>query len=608
MSHQLPPANPQLAMQHLLREAGITDYRETKFMEALIDEGYISLQEVTAYINQSRNRGMSLVEYAQMSLDVAEVDLTRLNATAYSLPVVDLALAPRRRQVAEGLKATEAFRMMALPFDVDDQGRVLVALADPSNIQARSRLPQLLSKQVAFYAAMPSQVREALEEFYPDYDPVDREAEEIQQLAAEAASSTKLDIRTRDTGEDAPVVRLLNRIVQEAHDRGASDIHTEIFETRTFLRYRVNGVLRDASIEIPMQIYGNVVSRIKIMASLDISEKRLPQDGRAQYRLSNGVALDMRIAVVPTVYGECVVIRLLDPSSVRVPVEKLGMTKRNRIIFEKAIAKPWGAVIMTGPTGSGKTTTLYSALNQIIDNGKERSRKVWTVEDPVEYRLETVNQIQVNEKANYTFPIALRSLLRADPDIMMVGEIRDGTTAKIAIEASLTGHLVLSTLHTNDAPTVVSRLNEMGVERFLIANSLELVVAQRLARTLCDICRVPVEVDLRFLEEVAHAPRWALDFVKKKGGKVTLYEPRIDPTAKTPCPRCKGEGYKGRTGVHEVMQMTPELRDMVINRASKGELETQAHRDGMFALRDDCFVKVMYGVTSLEELARIVNQ
>jgi type IV pilus assembly protein PilB len=380
------------------------------------------------------------------------------------------------------------------------------------------------------------------------------------------------------------VVKLVNSLVAQGVEQGASDIHFEPVDGEIVVRYRIDGVLSEAT-RIPRRLVAGVISRIKIMAELDIAERRVPQDGRVALNIE-GRHVDVRVATLPLVGGEAAVMRVLDKEGVVVELDKLGMVPPERERFERAFTRPHGAVLVTGPTGSGKSTTLYGALTQLHTPEKN----IITIEDPVEYELSGVKQMQVNQKAGLTFANGLRSMMRADPDIIMVGEIRDRETAQIAVEAALTGHLVLSTLHTNDAPTAITRLIEMGTEPFLVASAIDCVVAQRLARTLCRHCKRRTIVPAHVLR--SHGFHSAYD--------VEAYEP-------VGCGRCGGSGYKGRMGLYEVMPVTEEIRALAIERAPADRIAEVAVRDGMRRLRDDGLEKVRQGHTSIAEVARVTS-
>ena len=403
----------------------------------------------------------------------------------------------------------------------------------------------------------------------------------------EATSISELrDIR--EQVDAAPVVKLVNGVLARAADEGASDIHFEPQAKDLLVRFRHDGVLHE-TMTIPKRLQQGVLSRLKIMADLDIAERRVPQDGRIGL-VVGGRPIDMRVASLPTVYGEKIVIRLLDRANVMLRLEDLGFAEQALARYAKSYSKPYGAVLVTGPTGSGKSTTLYGTLN--ILNTPEKN--IITVEDPVEYRLQGINQVQINPKAGLTFASGLRSILRCDPDIIMVGEIRDKETAQIAVESALTGHLVLSTLHTNNAPGALSRLTEMGVEPFLTASAVDCVIAQRLVRKLCEYCKESYPATKEMLERLSF-PQQAIENWKN----VNLYRP-------AGCARCNHTGYKGRMGIYEVMPVSEAIERLIVERKSADEILRVATAEGMISLRQDGIERVLQGRTSIEEISRVI--
>jgi type IV pilus assembly protein PilB len=394
----------------------------------------------------------------------------------------------------------------------------------------------------------------------------------------------EIDLGIEASPDEKPTVRLVSSVLQHAVGDGASDIHIEPRAREVTVRFRVDGVLREV-MSIPPKLQHSVTARIKLMAELNIAEKRVPQDGRFSVKLGEQ-KIDFRVASLPTAYGEKVVLRLLDTASVEADLGKLGFEKRDYERYEEVFRRPYGAILVTGPTGSGKSTTLYATLNELNSPDKN----IITVEDPVEYKVAGLNQVQVNPRAGLTFASGLRSILRSDPDVVMIGEIRDQETAKISVEAALTGHLVLATLHTNDAPGALGRLTDMGVEPFLTSSAIDCVIAQRLVRKLCERCKEPVEIEREILEGVGFPFEWApegLHFHKAVG-----------------CRRCGETGYRGRTGIYELMVVTEEIRRMILRRSSADEIGRVAEREGMVRLRDDGLLKAARGVTTIEEALR----
>jgi type IV pilus assembly protein PilB len=410
---------------------------------------------------------------------------------------------------------------------------------------------------------------------------VEEELDELLAEAEESAEAKKID----EIIEDAPIVKLVNSIITRGVRERASDIHIEPQEKDLRVRYRIDGVLQEV-MRSPKSIQPGLISRFKIMAGLDIAEKRKPQDGHCSLTVS-GKVYDFRVATLPTIYGERVVLRILAKESVLFDLDKLGFLPDSLEKFKNAYTKPYGAILITGPTGSGKSTTLYATLNVL--NTPEKN--IVTIEDPVEYRLPGINQVQVNPKIGFTFARGLRAILRTSPDIVMVGEIRDRETAEIAIEAALTGHLVFSTLHTNDAPSAISRLIEMGIEPFLVASAIDCVQAQRLARRLCAECKEPYKPTKKALEEIG--------FPLEDGEIPTLYRPKG-------CSKCNGTGYKGRIGIYEVMLVSETIERLAVEKATAEQIKKVALEEGMRTLRMDGFEKVRMGITSIEEVLRVV--
>jgi type IV pilus assembly protein PilB len=517
--------------------------------------------------------------------------LARTLASRFQLPFVDLPLVGVVQEAAQEIPVHVLERVIAIPYALE--GNTLrIAVADPGNVHAidELRLATRYSPElgVASREDIENEIRRLVRasEAFGARAAID---EEEGYLAEEAAEAEGDDLEVDDGISDVPLVRLVNSIIFQAAEDGASDIHFEPQEDALCVRLRIDGVLHEVQ-RIPKRMMAGVTTRLKVLAKLDIAERRKPQDGRISLNAAAaGRMLDIRVATLPTVEGEAVVMRLLDKSQKAPTLTELGLSDDMRVKMEGLIRRPTGAILVTGPTGSGKSTTLYAALTEI--NRPEIN--IITVEDPVEFRLTGVNQVQINARAGLTFAAALRSILRSDPDVVMVGEIRDGETAKISIEAALTGHLVLSTLHTNDAPGALTRLNEMGVEPFLTGSAVSAVLAQRLARKLCTHCcemyspTTDEMIKARVSPEVAAAADGVV-FYRKKG-----------------CPRCGQTGYKGRIGVYQLLVMSETLETLAAQKASREELERAAIEEGMRTLWDDGLAKVAAGLTSLEELARV---
>ena len=514
--------------------------------------------------------------------------IARALARAHGLPFVDLSQDRPSPGAMELIPLRTLQRVVAVPVVLRDE-RLLVAVADPTNIlnldelkiATRYAVDIAIGSREDIVAELGRLMRQSevieTQSALSDFEVVDEDAED--------------DLEVEDGVSDAPLVRLVNGIVMQAAGDGASDIHFEPQEDALLVRTRVDGVLGEVQ-RIPKRMANGVTTRLKVLAKLDIAERRRPQDGRiALNARAVGRLLDIRVAVLPTVEGEQVVMRLIDKSRKTPTLESLGLSEAMRDTISGVIRKPTGALLVTGPTGSGKSTTLYAALAEI--NNPEIN--IITVEDPVEYRLTGINQVQINSKADLTFGAALRSILRSDPDVIMVGEIRDGETAKMAIESALTGHFVLSTLHTNDAPGAITRLNEMGVEPYLTGSAVSAVLAQRLARKLCTNC---CEMYMPTIEELV-AARISPETAQAREG-MALYR-------KVGCPRCNRSGYKGRIGIFQLLVMNDELEGLAARNAPREEIEREAAAAGMRSLWDDGIAKAAAGLTSIEELARVVT-
>ncbi len=561
----------------------VTTRRKPKQLgQILIEQGLITEEQLQAALEVHHRTPKSLGRVLiDMGL-IKEADLVRALAEQVGLEFVDLSEAQIDPAAAALLPETLARRYRALPIGERD-GKLLVAMSDPANVYALDDIRAITNRDVQPVVATASDVEQAIARF----SQLDGQ---VEQLASEAASALgeegEEDLEA--AVEDAPIVKLVNAIMTQAVADRASDVHIEPREKDVRVRFRVDGVLHEAMAPAPKAIQNGLISRLKVMADINIAEKRIPQDGRISMRVG-GRQLDLRVATLPTVWGEKVVIRILDKSQALIKLEELGFLDDAYKRYEAAFRKPYGAILVTGPTGSGKSTTLYATLN--ILNSPDRN--IITVEDPVEYRLAGVNQMQVNPKAGLTFALALRSILRADPDIVLIGEIRDRETAMIAVEAALTGHLVLSTLHTNDAPSAITRLIEMDVETFLVASAIDCVVAQRLARKLCERCREPYRPDPTELLEAGY-PEWRIPEITQ------LFRP-------VGCGSCAKTGYRGRIGLYEVMPMSEEIERLTVERASSDEIKAVAIEQGMQTLKQDGLEKARMGITSIEEVARVVK-
>jgi type IV pilus assembly protein PilB len=518
----------------------------------------------------------------------ATSSMARIQADHSHLPTVDLAAEGVDKAAAQSIPTHVLERAVAIPYKLEDN-RLYVAVADPTNVQAIDELRIATRHTLEIGVAPPEDIELELRRIVRATEAWERAAL-VEDELVEAEEGDSDDLEADDGVSDAPLVRLVNSIILQAAEDGASDLHFDPQDDALVVRLRIDGVLHEVQ-RIPKRLAPGVTTRLKVLAKLDIAERRKPQDGRISLNAkAAGRLLDIRVAVLPTVEGEGVVMRLLDKSKRAPTLTELGLSDDMRAQFEDIIRKPTGALLVTGPTGSGKSTTLYAALTEM--NRPEIN--IITVEDPVEYRLAGLNQIQVNPKAGLTFASSLRSILRSDPDVLMVGEIRDVETAKISIEAALTGHFVLSTLHTNDAPSALTRLNEMGVEPFLTGSAVTAVLAQRLVRKLCTHC---CEMYMATQQEMLDA-RFTAEQAAAADG-VGLYRKRG-------CPRCNQTGYKGRVGIYQLMIMSEDLSRLASQHASREDIERAALEAGMKMLWDDGLAKVTSGLTSFEELARVV--
>ena len=513
--------------------------------------------------------------------------IARTLAARYHMPLVDLALVGVAEEASKEIPLHVLERVVAMPYALEE-GVLRIAVADPGNIQAIDELRIATRYQLEIGVASREDILAEIRRLVRASEAFGARAAVEEELAAEEEEEAD-DLEVDDGISDAALVRLVNSIIFQAAEDGASDVHVEPQEDSLLVRFRVDGVLQEVQ-RIPKRMMAGVTTRLKVLAKLDIAERRKPQDGRISLNAAAaGRLLDIRVATLPTVEGESIVMRLLDKSKQAPTLTELGMSDEMRTKLSEIIHRPTGALLVTGPTGSGKSTTLYASLTQI--NRPEIN--IITVEDPVEYRLAGVNQVQINQRAGLTFAAALRSILRSDPDVVMVGEIRDGETAKISIEAALTGHLVLSTLHTNDAPQAITRLNEMGVEPFLTGAAVSAVLAQRLARKLCTHC---CEMYTPSVDELLKA-RVSADVAAATDGMV-FYR-------KKGCPRCGQTGYKGRIGIYQLLEMSETLEQLAAAKASREDIERAAIEEGMRTLWDDGLAKVASGLTSIEELARV---
>jgi type IV pilus assembly protein PilB len=557
--------------------------------ELLVREKLISLQQLRQAQEEQRKNGSNL-GYALAKLGyISDGEITNFLSSQYRVPAVNLDEYEMEPDLIKLVSREVCEKHKIVPLSRSGSALV-VAMADPTNLHAIDDIKFLTGFNVEPVVASETGIIAAIERAYnatgvaTNYDDMLSEfAEEEVDFTIDGDDINLLELEKQ--AEGAPVVRLVNAILLNAIKKGASDIHVEPYEKKLRVRYRIDGVLME-EMQPPIKLKNAIASRLKIMSSLDIAERRLPQDGRIKLKMGKGKEMDFRVSVLPTIWGEKIVLRLLDKSNLQLDMAKLGFDPKPLEDFLWAINQPWGMVLVTGPTGSGKTTTLYSALSDLNKVGTNVS----TAEDPVEYNLHGINQVQMHDEIGLNFAMALRSFLRQDPDIIMVGEVRDFETAEIAVKAALTGHMVLSTLHTNDAPSTISRLLNMGVEPFLITASVNLVLAQRLARKICNECRAPFVHDPAVLLEFG--------FTEQQVAKAKLVKG-------AGCKNCNGSGYRGRVAIYEVMRFTEQLKEMVLQGASTAELKAAAVKNGMSSLRMSGIEKVLAGVTTTEEIGRV---
>lgn len=553
----------------------------------LIEEGIITQEQLDEAIRSKNLRkgekgllGKVLVELGYCT----EEDVARVVAEKAGVPFVSLEAYPVDASAMVTITAEAARRYKALPINFAENGSLIVAMQQPLDILAHDDLRILTGYNIQAVVVPDSDLEAALKNYSQSSVGVEHTAEE--ETADEAEEAT---LAGGEAGKDRPAVQLANLILTQAVNAKASDVHIEVYEKSLRIRFRIDGVLHDV-MNPPRQLHGALVSRFKILANINIAERRIPQDGRMSVKVE-GKTVDVRVATLPASFGERVTLRLLERSGRTITLEELGVAPEILTKYKQMINLPYGFIPVTGPTGSGKSTTLYASLAAVDRTAKN----VITVEDPVEYRMEGINQVQINPKAGLTFASGLRSILRSDPDIVMVGEIRDKETARIAIESALTGHMVFTTLHTNDAAGAISRLTEMGVEPYLTASSVVGILAQRLARLLCPQCREPYEIARETAEAIVEFP---LEPAEKK---IMLYRPKSGG-----CMRCSNTGYAGRMGIYELLAVTEGIQRLALERKPASEIKKLAVAEGMITLRQDGLTKVRQGKTSIEEVLRVV--
>ncbi len=552
-----------------------------KIAQKLLESSLISQEQLTRALEAQQQGGGSLSYNLVRTGAISEMAFAEFMGQVYNVPAVDLETVEPDASAVDLIPGEVATKFQVVP--VKREGRVLtVAMANPDNIFAIDDIKFITGFEVKPVVATETAIKKTIDRLYDSADSLASIMGEIEE-DFEIVEEEEEDLGLEEAqSENAPVVKLVNSLISDAVAKGASDIHIEPYEKQVRVRYRIDGMLHEM-MSPPFKMKNSIISRLKIMAELDIAEKRVPQDGRIKIRM-HGKSIDLRVSTLPTIFGEKIVMRILDQSNLEIDLSKLGFHPEALARFLNAIESPYGMVLVTGPTGSGKSTTLYSALSRI----NRPHINIMTAEDPVEYNLNGINQVNVQEDIGLTFAAALKAFLRQDPNVVMVGEIRDLETASIATKAALTGHLVLSTLHTNDAPSSISRLTDMGIEPFLVSSSVIMIVAQRLVRRLCGKCKQPQKLHEETLRELG---------ITESPDELTLFEAKG-------CVACNDTGYKGRVGLYEVMAITPEIRELIVDRASTAELKRKAIEQGMMTLRMDGLWKFKQGWTSLEEVLR----
>lgn len=567
----------------------IEDYMQTSRLgDLLVKNNLITKEQLTKALDEQKDSGgqLRLGTILIKNNIISEPDLTSFLSKQYGVPSINLADFEVDQAVIKIIPAEISQKYQIIP--VNRAGSTLiVAMSDPSNIFAIDDIKFMTGYNVEVVVASETAIKTSIDKYYDQSASLadvmsDLDMEDLEVIGDEE----EVDISSLERAtEDAPVVKLVNLILTDAIKKKASDIHIEPYERVFRVRYRIDGVLYEV-MKPPLKLKNAITSRLKIMAELDIAERRLPQDGRIKIKLGGGKDMDFRVSVLPTLFGEKVVLRLLDKSSLQLDMTKLGYEPGALEHFKKEIHKPFGMVLVTGPTGSGKTVSLYSALSEL----NKSTENISTAEDPVEFNFAGINQVQMHEDIGLNFAAALRSFLRQDPDIIMIGEIRDFETAEIAVKAALTGHMVLSTLHTNDAPATINRLLNMGIEPFLVSSAVNLITAQRLARRICSECRIVEEIPIQALIDAGVPPDEAPEFICYRG---------------TGCAKCNSTGYKGRVGFYQVMPMLEEIRELILNGANTAEIKRESMRLGIKTMRQSGLTKLKEGVTSFEEVLRV---
>ncbi len=553
--------------------------------ELLVKENLITPEQLKKAIEEQKAGGGRLGTSLTKLGFVSDEELLSFLSKQYNVPAINLDEFDIEKDIVRKIPENIARKHMILP--VNQTGSTLIiATSDPTNLSIIDEIKFLTGYNVEFVAATEAAIKKAIEKYFEvstDYQEILNEAAEEYEVIGD---DDNIDVKSLEkASEEAPVIKLVNSVLNDAIKKGASDIHIEPYEKSFRIRFRIDGMLYEI-MKPPISLKNAIASRLKIMAKLDIAERRRPQDGRIKIRLSDGKEIDFRVSVLPTLFGEKIVLRLLDKSNLQLDMTKLGFNEKQLKDFKDAVHKPYGMVLVTGPTGSGKTTTLYSALSEL----NQVSKNVSTAEDPVEYNIPGINQVQMHEEIGLNFAASLRSFLRQDPNIIMVGEIRDYETAEIAVKAALTGHLVLSTIHTNDAPSTINRLLNMGIEPFLVASSVHAILAQRLVRKICDKCKEEIELDKKSLTDIG----------------LSEAEAKVTKTFKGKgCTNCSNTGYKGRIAVYEILTIAEEVRELILAGASANEIKKEAIRVGMMTMRRSAIELLKKGLTTIDEVVRV---
>lgn len=558
------------------------------YIRRLVDEGFLSAQQMKDALSNAQKNKVSIVAYLSEKLNIPPLIIAEMISQEFGEPIFDLDSFNPEMLAKELIDPNLVSKHKVIP--LMQRGNILyVATSDPTNIEALDAIRFNCGLNIEPIIVEHHKLEKYLEKHFTIEESFNFGDEDfdVDVIATDDQPPSEDDDEASE--EEAPIVKYINKLLVDAIRMGASDLHFEPYEKSYRVRYRVDGVLRTIT-NPPLQLASRLASRLKVMSRMDISEKRVPQDGRIKLKLSKTKAIDFRVNSLPTLFGEKLVLRILDPSSAMLGIDALGYEEKQKALFMEALEKPQGMLLITGPTGSGKTVSLYTGLNIL----NTESSNISTAEDPVEINLEGINQVNVNLKAGLTFSVALKSFLRQDPDIIMVGEIRDLETAEIAIKAAQTGHMVMSTLHTNSAPETLTRLRNMGVPSFNIATSVNLVIAQRLARRLCNHCKAPVEIPRQSLLEMGFTEQ-------------DLSNPDLQIFQPVGCSECR-EGYKGRVGIYEVMKVTPEISKIIMEDGNALQIAAASEKLGFDNLRRSGLIKVINGLTSLQEINRVTSE